>query len=204
MLPLFLLEIVLLTVFIIISFKNKPVEIVSLKYIKGCYKKLIVHLSLMGIFLYLLNIHETFYAFLIVVSFYLIFDKKIFLKLDYFLLLTFILMFIDFKILGQNQKLWQLTHIFPHTHENMFIFSAFLSQIISNVPAAIFITQFSHKYIDIAYGVNIAGNGLLIASLANVIALRFYKDAKIYLSFHKYSVIFFIVSFILFIMLQYR
>ncbi len=204
MLPLFLLKFTLLGIFIFLFFKNKPVEIVSLKYIKGCYKKLIIHLLLMAVFLYLLNIHESYYAFLIVLTFYLVFDKSIFLKLDYFLLLTFILMFIDFKILGQNKTLWNLTHIFPHTHENMFIFSAALSQIISNVPAAIFVTQFSHKYVDIAYGVNLAGNGFLIASLANVIALRFYKDPKIYITFHKYSIPFFIISFILFILIQYR
>lgn len=204
MLPLFLLKFALLGIFIFLFFKNKKVEIVSLKYIKGCHKKLVIHLVLMAIFLFLLNMHQSYYAFLIVLTFYLVFDKSIFFKLDYFLIFTFILMFIDFKILGQNKTLWNLTHIFPHTHENMFIFSAILSQLISNVPAAIFITQFSHKYIDIAYGVNLAGNGFLISSLANVIALRFYKDPKIYTSFHKYSIPFFIISFILFILIQYR
>jgi Na+/H+ antiporter NhaD/arsenite permease-like protein len=204
MLGLFLLLSSLLVIFILISFKQKPIEIVTIKYIKGCYKKLFIHLVLMAIFLYLLNIHQSFYAFLIVTTFYLVFDKKIFLELDYFLILTFILMFIDFKILGQNQTLWNLTHTFAHTHENIFIFSSLLSQIISNVPAAIFVTQFSHKYVDIAYGVNLAGNGLLIASFANIIALRFYKDSKIYLEFHKYSLPFFIISFILFILIQYH
>ncbi|WP_457561105.1 SLC13 family permease [Caminibacter sp.] len=204
MFPLFLLLFILLFVLIYFSFSNKKLEINETFQIKGCYKKLFIAIVLMIVFLILLNAHKSFYALLIVTTFYLIFNKNIFLKLDYFLIFTFILMFIDFKILGHNKTLWNLTHLFQHTHENIFIFSSLLSQIISNVPAAIFVTQFSHKYLDIAYGVNIAGNGLLISSMANVIALRFVKDSKIYLTFHKYSIPFFIISFIIFIMIQYK
>ncbi len=201
--PLFFLKFTLLSIFIYFSFTKKPLNISASNEISGCYKRLFIAVVLMIVFLILLNEHKSFYAFLIVTVFYLVFNKNLFLNVDYFLIFTFILMFIDFKILGQNRTLWNLTHLFEHTHENMFIFSAALSQIISNVPAAIFVTQFSHKYLDIAYGVNLAGNGFLISSMANVIALRFYKDSKIYLTFHKFSIPFFIISFILFILIQY-
>jgi len=76
----------------------------------------------------------------------------------------------------------------------IFLTSLFLSQLISNVPAGIFISKFSHNWFAIAYGVNVAGNGLAIASLANIIALRLMKGNNIWLNFHKYSILFFLIS----------
>ncbi len=200
MLPLFLELTIILLIFIYFSFPSKKIKIIE-KEITPSPKNFYLSIALMIIFLVLFNLHKSFYAFIIITTFYLVFNRKIFRQIDYFLIATFILMFIDFKILGKSQPISSL--ISNLNSKEIFFLSTALSQIISNVPATIFIAQFSHKYLDIAYGVNIAGNGTLISSMANLIALRFYKDSKIYLQFHKYSIPFFIISFVIFILIKY-
>lgn len=80
---------------------------------------------------------------------------------------------------------------------NVFLFSGFVSQLISNVPAAVFVSKFSDNWPGITYGVNVAGNGLVIGSLANIITVRMADQPVVWLKFHRYSISFFLVSGIL-------
>ena len=52
-----------------------------------------------------------------------------------------------------------------------------LSQVISNVPAAILLSGFTDKSRALLYGVNIGELGTLIASLASVISYRLYGNS---------------------------
>ena len=54
------------------------------------------------------------------------------------------------------------------------IFSTLSCQVISNVPSAILLSQFTQNYSDLLVGVNIGGVGSLIASLASLITFREY------------------------------
>jgi len=47
-------------------------------------------------------------------------------------------------------------------------------QLISNVPSAILLSQFTDNYRELLVGVNIGGTGTLIASLASLITFREY------------------------------
>jgi hypothetical protein len=47
-------------------------------------------------------------------------------------------------------------------------------QVISNVPSAILLSQFTDNYRELLLGVNIGGVGTLIASLASLITFREY------------------------------
>ena len=47
-------------------------------------------------------------------------------------------------------------------------------QVISNVPSAILLSQFTDNYKELLLGVNIGGAGTLIASLASLITFREY------------------------------
>ncbi len=69
-----------------------------------------------------------------------------------------------------------------------------VSQIISNVPTSVLISKFSHNWFAITYGVNAGGNGFIIASLANLIALRIVKDRKFWIYFHRYSIPYLIIT----------
>ena len=77
---------------------------------------------------------------------------------------------------------------------SVFVYSLLISQIISNVPAAVFLSKFSSNWLAIAYGVNVGGNGIVIASLANLIALRMVGDKKIWSRFHRYSLVYLSIS----------
>ena len=54
------------------------------------------------------------------------------------------------------------------------LFSTASCQVISNVPSAILLSQFTENYPALLVGVNIGGVGSLIASLASLITLRIY------------------------------
>ena len=58
--------------------------------------------------------------------------------------------------------------------KNTFLFSVLSCQIISNVPSAILLSQFTENYADLLIGVNIGGVGTLISSLASLITFREY------------------------------
>ena len=62
------------------------------------------------------------------------------------------------------------------------------SQIVSNVPAAIALAEYSKDWRLIAYGVNIGGFGFMVGSLANLIALRLSGDRRAWLVFHVYAI----------------
>jgi Na+/H+ antiporter NhaD/arsenite permease-like protein len=56
--------------------------------------------------------------------------------------------------------------------KNTLIFSTLSCQVISNVPSAILLSQFTSNYKELLLGVNIGGVGTLISSLASLITLR--------------------------------
>ena len=60
-------------------------------------------------------------------------------------------------------------------NKNPLIFSVLSCQVISNVPSAILLSQFTQDYSSLLVGVNIGGTGTLIASLASLITFREYK-----------------------------
>ncbi len=60
-----------------------------------------------------------------------------------------------------------------------FISGVAVSQLVSNVPAAVLLSPSSKHIFKLAWGVNLGGNGLLWSSLANLIGLRFLKKRDI-------------------------
>ena len=57
---------------------------------------------------------------------------------------------------------------------NEYISGLLLSQVISNVPAAILLEPFTENYKALLYGVDVGGLGTLVASLASLISFRCY------------------------------
>ena len=65
--------------------------------------------------------------------------------------------------------------LFSFLLEKNTLFVSILScQVISNVPSAILLSQFTDNYKHLLLGVNIGGVGTLIASLASLITFREY------------------------------
>ncbi len=89
------------------------------------------------------------------------------------------------------------------TYGNVILISALLSQVISNVPATIVLSGFTHNYSALSWGVNLGGNGLIPASLANIIALRLAGGRNLWFRFHFYSIPFFLITLLLFLFLTH-
>ncbi len=121
--------------------------------------------------------------------------REIIAKVDWSLIVVFILMFIDIRLLSQMDFIQHSVAAIPNFSQFELFMSALLgSQVISNVPATILLVQYSTAYKVIAYGVNAGGFGLAIGSLANIIALRMAPERHLWLRFHLYSFPFLILS----------
>ena len=110
---------------------------------------------------------------LIVVPLVLIFaDRHALKSVDYPLLLTFVFFFV---FSGNMARIDVVREIFSFLlSKSALIFSVVSCQVISNVPSAILLSQFTGNYHDLLIGVNIGGVGTLIASLASLITFREY------------------------------
>ncbi|MCI8442667.1 MAG: citrate transporter [Provencibacterium sp.] len=97
-------------------------------------------------------------------------DKGIFLRIDYSLLLTFAGFFI---FIGNMQRLPAFSRLLQQTvagHE--MAAGIIISQIISNVPAALLLSGFTDRLAPLIIGVNLGGLGTLIASMASLISYK--------------------------------
>lgn len=102
----------------------------------------------------------------------LILDPKALKMVDYPLLLTFVFFFI---FAGNMARIDAIRTFFCALLEkNTLVFSVLSCQVISNVPSAILLSQFTGNYPDLLVGVNIGGVGTLISSLASLITFREY------------------------------
>ncbi len=103
----------------------------------------------------------------------LIFDRKLLLKADYPLLATFVCFFI---FVGNIARIDAVNNFFRDILDgNELVVSLLLSQIISNVPAAIMVSGFTEKGRELMLGVDLGGLGTIIASLASLISFQFYR-----------------------------
>ena len=112
---------------------------------------------------------------LIVIPIALLFlDRKALGKVDYGLLLTFMAFFI---FSGNMAQIPAIQRIFGSLlSKNPLLVSTLSCQVISNVPSAILLSQFTSNYEALLLGVNIGGCGTLISSLASLITFREYTS----------------------------
>ncbi|WP_301003578.1 SLC13 family permease [Arsukibacterium sp.] len=126
-------------------------------------------------------------AALAVLLIYTLFKRGVILGIDWLLLLVFMLMFIDLSLLAQLPLLQQLAMQLVALPAGSYSGAALLSQLISNVPAAIFLQHFTNEWRALSWGVTVGGFGLAIGSLANLIALRLAKQPGLWREFHYWS-----------------
>ena len=99
-------------------------------------------------------------------------NRKLYRSLDWFLLLTFLCFFI---FIGNMKRIPEVSDFLMSILEGRELWLGILvSQIISNVPAAILLSGFTDNFAPLLTGVNLGGLGTLIASLASLISFRFY------------------------------
>ena len=112
---------------------------------------------------------------LVVIPLVLLFmDRKALLGVDYALLSTFIAFFI---FAGNMARIPAVERLFGSLMaKSPLLVATFSCQVISNVPSAILLSQFTDSYAPLLVGVNIGGVGTLISSLASLITFREYTS----------------------------
>lgn len=122
----------------------------------------------------------------------LITDRKLILKADYGLLATFACFFI---FVGNIARVEAVSGFFKSVMEGReLVISAVLSQVISNVPAAVMLSGFTENSAPLLLGVNLGGLGTVIASLASLISFQFYRTSP-RAETGRYMMIFSLVNF---------
>ena len=102
----------------------------------------------------------------------LIFDRRVLLRCDYVLLVTFFCFFVFSSSIASNEAVAGFLSRVIAGHE--YVGSIAVSQVISNVPAAIVLYPFAENRGALLYGLDSAGLVTIIGSLASVINYRIY------------------------------
>ena len=109
---------------------------------------------------------------IVIPSVLLFMDRKALKMVDYPLLFTFVFFFV---FSGNMARIGAVRELFSWLlSKSTLLFSVLSCQVISNVPSAILLSQFTANYKELLLGVNIGGVGTLIASLASLITFREY------------------------------
>lgn len=104
------------------------------------------------------------------------YDRQTLKEVDYKLLWTFVFFFVAVGNFAQLNSIASLIRHQFTTPLRTFLGSILLSQGISNVPAALLIAPFTKQAQALFWGVNVGGLGTIIASLANLIGFKLYKN----------------------------
>lgn len=105
----------------------------------------------------------------------LIFDRPLLKKADFMLLFTFVCFFIFVGNMGRIELVRSFLERILHGRE--MLTGALLSQVISNVPAAVLLSGFTENGKALLLGVDIGGLGTPIASLASLISMKLYSQS---------------------------
>jgi len=105
----------------------------------------------------------------------LIFFPHLLKKVDYFLLLTFVMFFIITGNLSAMHLFDNLANLILNSNLHVYLTSLLTSQVMSNVPASVLLSTFTEQayWKPLLQGANVGAMGSLIASLASLITFKF-------------------------------
>lgn len=187
----------------------KPTRIfgVSLTAQAGSKKTLLCYIA--GFLMCLFGVFKILPSVLIAVAVavaLLCFDRKVLRSVDYSLLGTFFAFFIFVGNLTEIEEVQNfLGDVLTGRVE---VVSVLVSQVISNVPAALLLSGFTSQWQKLIVGCNFGGLGTLIASMASLISYKmviqaYPKQKKCYFwLFTILNICFLIVLFLLYVLLQ--
>ncbi|MBQ9980033.1 MAG: citrate transporter [Oscillospiraceae bacterium] len=106
----------------------------------------------------------------------LVLDRSLFKKVDYSLLITFAAFFVFVGNIRQLPQISLMLSSVVQGHE--FAAGAMLSQVISNVPAAMLLSGFTGDARALLLGVDVGGLGTPVASMASLISYKLYASCS--------------------------
>lgn len=172
MAPPFAFSVALITLCCIVFVKKEPLSLPNEK-ISTNPKRLAFYMALFALSILIVFRGIPYWTGLIVIPLCLLFsDRKALKMVDYPLLLTFVFFFV---FAGNMARINAVREVFSYLLEkSTLVFGVLSCQLISNVPSAILLSQFTRNYHDLLIAVNIGGVGTLISSLASLITFREY------------------------------
>jgi di/tricarboxylate transporter len=196
MLPLVALLMLLLLGFTACVFRGRKVQVRDEHLLPPLDRVLLgVSLALYIPFLVATDLHQAAWAVAGVLLVFALLRPRVLVQVDWGLLLVFVLMFIDLRLLsGLDVVHRAMTGLDLAQPLRLYFTGIAASQVISNVPAAIALAEYSRDWRVLAYSVNVGGFGLVVGSLANLIALRMAQDRKAWPHFHGFALPFLLVA----------
>ena len=133
------------------------------------------------------------------------FFRRVLASVDWLLLVTFAAMFVGLGHLAALPAVQaHVGALAWHDPRVTYAGGIVLSQVISNVPAAVLLQNYAPNLTLLAAAVNVGGSGLMIGSLANLIALRLDGSRGIGWRFHAWSIPYLVITAVLVAVLALR
>ena len=129
----------------------------------------------------------------------LVLDRRLLLRADFMLLLTFVAFFVFSGNLARIGAVDALLRRLLRGRE--YATALLASQVISNVPAALLLSGFTSQSRALLLGVDVGGLGTPIASLASLISLKLYSHSE-HAHTGRYLLVFTAVNLLLLILLS--
>ena len=124
-----------------------------------------------------------------------LFFRHVLASVDWLLLVTFAAMFVGLGHLAALPAVQSHVGALAwHAPRVTYTGGIVLSQLISNVPAAVALQHYAPDLTLLAAAVNVGGSGLMIGSLANLIALRLDGSRGIGWRFHAWSIPYLVIT----------
>lgn len=189
MLPLALICVIPLLLLTTRALTGRSITIVDGTNPHSLNKRLLyMSLALYFPFLVFIDLHLAETAVIVVLAIFLFTYRRVLARVDWALILVFMLMFVDMRLIARDPAVYELIGQLGLSDPRQLYFTGIvISQLISNVPAAILLAEYSNDWRLIAYAVNVGGFGFMLGSLANIIALRMAHDREAWLTFHVHS-----------------
>lgn len=175
--PVALFAVLGLTWLYLLNFNNPRIELdLALEPIEvKNRKKVMIWAVLFGvIILSVFNVISYQLVLLLTIAVTFSINKKLLGKVDYLLLATFICFFVFIGNISSVPVIVSFIKRCLNNAEYTYFSSIVLSQVVSNVPCAVLLSQFTPYWKELLIGVNIGGMGTIIASLASVISYKLF------------------------------
>lgn len=196
MLPLTLILCAVLAVMTALAFSGKRVDAGENDEPPPLDRRLLASsAALYPLFIVAADLHHAVAGLAALVAIYLVLRPSVLRRVDWLLIAAFVLMFVDLRLVAQTQFVHEVVaRADLGEPRHLYLAGVALSQLISNVPAAILLAEHSADTRLIAYAVDVGGFGLAVGSLANLIALRMLRQRRAWLAFHGYSLPFLLAA----------
>lgn len=141
------------------------------------------------------DFHYALPALAAVAGLFLLCFRGVLLRLDWPLLLVFVLMFVDLRLMAGLPWVAGMLHRADLGHAPaLYLMGVGLSQAISNVPATLLLSSYSGDWRVLAWATDMGGFGFIVGSLANLIALRLAGRHGSLGGFHAWSLPFLLLA----------